>query len=352
MKTTKKSNKSNKNKRSKLTAGKVIGRIFIVIGTTLLAVLIFVLLVVFVLLKGPSSQAAKLFTLSAYETSAIKWVPKIFLTDKEYEAIIHPEKKTDNFKELPTAPQSLLANSNDDSLTSIAIDESLEPIEIIDIVGSTFKGKLMIIHDPTKVQFVTLDSFGGSGLTLSKFIEKYDAIGGTNAGGFEDEGGKGKGGIPDGLVIKDGKIVYGSSSGLYRGVAGFDKDGKLIVGNMTGEQALNQGIINGTNFANGPVLIKDGVRQNDLTSGVNPRTCIGQTYDGSVLLLVAEGRLAESLGATFDDLCDVLEEYGAINAVNMDGGSSSGMYYEGERITKSCSLIGDRPIPTAIVVLK
>ena len=39
--------------------------------------------------------------------------------------------------------------------------------------------------------------------------------------------------------------------------------------------------------------------------------------------MVINGRLASSIGANMIDLCDVMENYGAYNAANLDGGSSS-----------------------------
>lgn len=343
--------KKKKKKRKKLTIGTVIARIFIVLGITLLATLIFVLGAVFILLKGPSKQATRLFALSCHETSAMKWVPGIFLSDAEYNAILNPTAKQDNFNELQ---MSMAYKNSDLQINSDTGDapQKKTGIEIVDIKGATYKGKLMIVYDPSKVTIGSIDSFGGAGLTLSQFLTKYDAIGCTNAGGFQDEGGQGKGGIPDGIVIQDGKIVYGSAGGSYSGFAGFDSEHILHVGTYQGQQAINQGIISGTNFTGGPVLIKDGARQSGFVSGINPRTAIGQTSDGTVLLLAVEGRLADSLGATFDDLADIMESYGAINAVNLDGGSSSGLYYEGERLTRSSSVVGDRPLPTAVIVLR
>ena len=210
----------------------------------------------------------------------------------------------------------------------------------------------MLIHDPSRVQIASIDSFGGVGKTLSEFLEIYNALGCINAGGFEDENGKGKGGIPEGLVIKNGQITYGSAGSRYVDVVGFDADNVLHVGNMSGQEALNLGLVTATNFNNGPVLIKDGERQSGFVSGINPRSAIGQAADGTVILVAIEGRMVDSLGATFEDLTDIMEEYGAVNAGNLDGGSSSGMYYEGERITRSSSVIGDRPLPTAIIVKK
>ena len=61
--------------------------------------------------------------------------------------------------------------------------------------------------------------------------------------------------------------------------------------------------------------------------GVNPRTGIGQRSDGAILMLVIDGRQVSSLGATFADMTDIFLSYGAVNACNLDGGSSSVMMY-------------------------
>lgn len=343
------SKKIRRKKKKKLTPIQIIARIFTVLGVTLGIILLFLIGVLFILLKGPSSEAQKLFTLSCNETSALKWLPGIFISDEELNNILNPTINDDGYAELPMASLSIsLSQDGISDEPSVA----LEPIEIVDIKKSTFKGKLMLVHDPSKVFFGSLDSFGGTGKTLLQFLDKYGAIACTNAGGFIDEGGHGKGGDPDGIVIQDGKIVYGSAGGTYSGFAGFDANHQLHVGTITGQKAMELGIVSGTSFNRGPTLIKEGVRQTDFVSGINPRTVIGQTPDGTVLLLAVEGRLPDSLGATYEDLADIMEEYGAVNATNMDGGSSSGLYYKGERLTRSSSVVGDRPLPTAIMVME
>ena len=363
----------------------LIVRILIVLFTTIGMILLLAVGACFVLLKGPSEKAKELFTLSCNETSAMKWVPGVFLSDDEVQLILNPELKAAREQEgmyyikiegddmdisfvtnEELGSEALLTsinidsegNATGDTPVGTAGDEGLNdaaaedvPVyELVDLIGGTYKGKLLLVHDPSKVQVASITSFGGAGWTLSQFLENYNAIACTNAGGFEDENGKGKGGIPDGLVIRDGQIVYGEAGASYVDVVGFDADNVLHVGNMSGQQALNEGIVNGTSFALGPVLIKDGERQSGFNSGINPRSAIGQTADGTVIMIAIEGRMVDSLGATFEDLADIFEQYGAINAANLDGGSSSGMYYEGERITRSSSVIGDRPLPTAIVV--
>lgn len=346
-------------------------RILIVFFTTILMIVIFAVGVVFVLEKGPSRRATELFALSCNETSALKWVPGMFLSKKEVKAILNPEPEAPSLEgsvikingdkmnivyksSEPEADAMILPYVPTDGETASGdgTTENGPVLELVDLRGGTYKGKMLLVHDPSRVTVGSIDSFGGAGITLSQFLEKYDAIACTNAGGFEDENGKGKGGIPDGIVIRDGQIVYGSAGSSYRDVVGFDADNKLHVGNMTGAQALEEGIINGTSFELGPVLIKDGERQPLPTSGINPRTAIGQTADGTVIMVAIEGRMVDSLGATSADLIDLFEKYGAVNAANLDGGSSSGLYYEGERITRSSSVIGDRPLPTAIIVKK
>ena len=71
-------------------------------------------------------------------------------------------------------------------------------------------------------------------------------------------------------------------------------------------------------------------------SGLNPRTAIGQRADGSVLLFVTDGRgKSGHLGASSGDLIQVMQQFGAVNAANLDGGSSSCMYYDGEYLMTS-----------------
>ncbi len=78
------------------------------------------------------------------------------------------------------------------------------------------------------------------------------------------------------------------------------------------------------------MLIVNGVPNQQVysgNSGYNPRTVIGQRADGVVIIICADGRQAGSLGATYKDMIDLLTAYGAVNACNMDGGSSSVMLY-------------------------
>ena len=178
-------------------------------------------------------------------------------------------------------------------------------------------------------------------------IKNSGAVGGVNAGGFYDPSGGGNGGTPDGIVICDGSLVWGDAS-TGCSVIGFDAEGVLHVGTMTGQSALDAGLVWAVSF--GPALVVNGTPSSGMASGVNPRTAIGQRADGTVLLLVIDGRQVDSLGATFEDLADIMLDFGAVNASNLDGGSSTLMIYNGETLNVCASVYGPRALATAFLI--
>ena len=210
---------------------------------------------------------------------------------------------------------------------------------------------MMVVNDPSRVIVGTSGTYGSSyaGKTVQDMIIENGGIAGTNGGGFEDANGVGNGGTPLGIVIAGGQLKWGSTTKTYE-VIGFDSNNKLVVGNMTGQEALDMGVRDAISF--GPILIVNG-EPTEVTGsggGLNPRTAIGQRADGAVLLLVIDGRQANSLGANYGDLINVMTEYGAVNAANLDGGSSSLLVYNNEVISTCASLYGPRKMPTCIVV--
>ena len=67
---------------------KVFLRTLAVIGVTLLLVLILLLGTCFLALHGPSPAFRSQFAMFAYETSALKWLPRLFLGDEQFDRII------------------------------------------------------------------------------------------------------------------------------------------------------------------------------------------------------------------------------------------------------------------------
>lgn len=87
----------------------------------------------------------------------------------------------------------------------------------------------------------------------------------------------------------------------------------------------------------------------DIAKGRAPRTAIGIREDGSWLLVVVDGRQANSLGMTLEELAELMVKYGAKSAVNLDGGGSSEMVVKGS-IVNSPSDGRERPVGSGIVV--
>ena len=193
------------------------------------------------------------------------------------------------------------------------------------------------------------DYKGEPGINVPGICDKYNATAAINAGGFEDIGGVGDGGTPLGIVMSEGNLKYGNLDETYN-VIGFDKNNVFVIGTMTARDAVNRGIRDAVSF--GPFLIMNGtpLEVTGMGGGLNPRTAIGQRADGAVLLLVIDGRQTHSLGATMNDLINVMLDFGAVNAANLDGGGSTLLYYDGKIQNNVSSIYGARGVPTAILV--
>ena len=283
----------------------------------------------YIILKGPSPALRDMFISTMDETRRFRFIPRIFLTADEYNQLRSVEQ-ADTDVSTDTTLINVVSNeqravSEDGADAYGLVDEDGDGIILTEIKGNGYMGYLTVILDPKRVFVGMPDNYGGVGLTLEQMVQKYDAIGGINAGGFKDDGGGGFGGMPEGLTIIDG-VCYNSDSKSTEGFAGLDTDGILHVGFYTYEDCVANNIVNAVSF--GPILIVNGDPVEPPTSSVNPRTAIGQRADGAILMLVIDGRQVHSIGATYADMIDIMLDYGAINACNMDGGSSTVMYYE------------------------
>lgn len=331
----------------------VLDRIFGFMLVTVLCAGIAGLGLVYVVTKGPSPSLRNDFVMTMQETRRFDFISNLFLTAEEV-AEIRTVKDEDSVT--PTEfDSSLITINTAESLvigdkgveTEFAKDDDGDGIIFEEIKGPGYAGYMLTILDPTRVFVGMPDNYGGVGLTLQEMVAKYGALGGINAGGFKDEGGSGLGGKPEGLTIIDG-VIYGDTNGESM-FCGFDADGIMHVGYYTAWLAEYNGIVSGVSF--GPILIMNGeaVNASSLPSGVNPRTAIGQRSDGAVMMLVIDGRQVHSMGATYQDCMEIMLSRGAVNAINMDGGSSTSMYYQGGYVNKNSSTTGARPLPSAFL---
>lgn len=347
--------------------GRYIGRFALVIFTLLFAVMVNLIAMMAMFCKGPSKSARDLFATTFLETGQMKFVVSLFMDEDEIAEAINHNSLVAMEEELNT---ELIQIKNLPEETVPLAKAVQEDIAIEEITGRTFFAKMMIIKDPSKVFVGTTYPWSEYGKELGVIVDSYDAIAGVNGGLYVSTGNTG--GKPCGLVVSNGEIQFNQCQGI-RGLylIGFNEDNILLIKNIDGmnNQAVEQMVRDekirdavcfqeensdvNNHFV--PLIINQEARQSDgLGSGANPRTAIGQRADGTVLILVTDGRGASGhLGATATDLIQIMQEYGAVNAANVDGGSSSSMYYDGAYEMTSVTFYyanSSWKLPTAFVV--
>ena len=236
---------------------------------------------------------------------------------------------------------------NADSDSAKSDDADSEPVEIttesyeedgLDVTLTT-----EYIYN-TKVYIATVAGAEGHGLTTglaedsfgrnvteetSDIAARVGAVIAINGDfyGFRDEG----------YVIRNGYLYRDEKSSNDAEDLVVYSDGSMEIikeGDITAQELLDKGAVQVYSF--GPALVEDGevkVSEGDEVGramGSNPRTSIGQTADGSYILVVSDGRTAESEGLSLAQLAEVMKNAGCVTAYNLDGGGSSTMYYNGE----------------------
>lgn len=286
------------------------------------------------------------------------WAPYTFLPEEKLEAL---KQQIRNPVVINSADETTNTPKDEpvDEPSAVAIPEvkkELIEIEEIDEKRSNyyFKGKIMYISDPKRVQLL-VSNRKDRGELLDEFVKKHNALGIVNASGFSDPDGYGNGVKAFGLLIKDGKILQNYNAKGGETALGITFDGKLITGNYTAQQLVDMGVKDAMSFrpqliVNGKNLFADKPAK---SWGIQPRTAIGQKEDGTIVFVVIDGRQpGHSIGASMNDIAELLTERGVVTAMAMDGGSSSMMLHNNEAITKtSCPYYRGRYLPNAWAVI-
>ena len=326
--------KRRKPKSESLTKGKIAGRIAIAVASVLLFAIIALYGLCFTIAKGPSETVRNLLVLSAKQASATKWVPGLFLDSDTIDEIMANSAKVET--DVMSIEDYYSSSAEDGENTEI--DEwanAKDGMIFKTLKGSTYTAYMLIVNDPSRVYVGTSsDNYSTSqrGKTIFDATADNGAIAAINGGEFQDSGGVGTGSHPIGLTYSEGECVW--NDGTKRTFIGFDENHKLIaVEGMTKAEADELGIRDAVSFQTGNVLISsDGENVTfyyaEGNNGTAQRTAIGQRADGAVIMLVTDGRTASSLGATHNDVIDIMVEHGAVTAAMLDGGSSAMMYYE------------------------
>ncbi len=316
---------------------------------------------------------AVIFGLVVINTEEFKtfWIPTAMTTMSHkylaytlYKPDIINEIMNENYIEKPTEEINLndivIGDTSEKKHYSSKYEEELytrtpgnDLYKIIRIEEKKFKGYLTVIYDPSDVTLAVSTKLGKMGQKVSTLEKNNGGYVGVNGGGFEDLDGWGNGSIPYGAIIKDGQLIWNHPGGSGE-LIGFTKDHKMYLTSKSPEEAIQDGMVDAVEF--GPNLIVNGKVakiHGDGGWGTAPRTVIAQRKDGIVLFLIIEGRLpGYSIGATMNDVIEILLRYKAYNAANLDGGASSTMSVNGKLFNKPSAggEYGGRTVSNAWIV--
>ena len=301
----------------------------------------------FMLYYGPFDNVKKSMVSAIMQTRTHQYFATIFLSDKKISKILNRDS-TD-------LGGWVNIISEEQHVTDIKISKNQDDsIERYDISGKRFDAYVLEIKDPARIKVAYTKKLGKEGQRTSQMAEDRDAIAAVNGGGFTDKSDDGKlwagtGAYPTGFVISNGQVIYKDlGENAKTSVMAMTKEGILVVGDKSLLELKRMGVTEAISF--GPPLIVNGKPQKGLDPGPNPRTAIGQKQDGTIVLVVADGRQGLKLGASLKDIQEVLIKYGAWNATNLDGGSSSTMYYNGKVINEPSDPLGERAVASAVYV--
>ncbi|MGN0443488.1 MAG: phosphodiester glycosidase family protein [Acutalibacteraceae bacterium] len=133
---------------------------------------------------------------------------------------------------------------------------------------------------------------------------------------------------PSGLCVKNARTVANPQSS--RNFIATLKDGSHIITSLKESPDILKGILHAASGLQ--MIVKDGkifdyAPLEPFSFTRHPRTAVGVRKDGSVILIVVDGRIPDySNGASLVDLAKLMISLGADRAINLDGGGSSAMY--------------------------
>ncbi|MFL0194251.1 M56 family metallopeptidase [Clostridium sp. WILCCON 0269] len=251
-----------------------------------------------------------------------------------------------------TNPRNITAVYNNN------IQKTFNNIEELSIQSRTFKGKILVIKNPSKVEVGYTKELLKNNKTTGELAGENTALCAINASYISTEDDiNSKRTLPEtdfGIIIHNGNVVYNNPGNVrYCNIAGFTDKNVLISGQYSIEDLKKMNVTEAVNSQ--ASLIEKGkplLKEDEQLAGIDPRTAIAQRKDGTVLMAVIDGRSVDSVGGSLFQLQQVLLENGAYTAAVLDGGSSSTMYYKGNIINKPAYAKGQRPVSSIFMIGK
>ena len=216
--------------------------------------------------------------------------------------------------------------------------------ELYKLIGlniDNYRAYLIVIYDPSTIKLMTSQKFNtidNSGLErILDMSKRYNAIVGINGGGFVDIHTAID--IPVGYVIKNGIKIWGDDTRIGE-LIGFNKDNTLTLVKSTADDAIKNGMRDAIEF--GPFLIVNGketINSKWMYDARASRVIIAQREDGIAFFLVTNGG-SYGNGPRMKEIVNVLNNYGAYNAANLDGGASTQLVINNKLYTTTHNIKG------------
>ena len=235
-----------------------------------------------------------------------------------------------------------------------------EEIMLVRVEGSGYRGVLAIAKDPARLNVENSSGVGQFGQLTGTIAQAHNGILATTCSGFIDidnqgNWGNGNGGLIAGYAMSNGHgygnhYVSNPNFQYYR--LEIHTDNRIYIKKV--DKEVSEDCRDATEFQP-PIIIDGEMLQNDYWVELNPRVCIGQSDKYEMLLLVVEGRIYTEgiLGTDVNECARILQKHNAMQAMNVDGGTSAMMWYDGEYVIRGSNpntrYTGSRPVPNAFV---
>lgn len=336
-------------------------------GVTLLYVISIIPFVT--VLYGPNPTFKNWLVTTAMRTMNHKYIAQIFYGENEINETMDNNQVIETGEETDTSLIYVESDIQTEEITiknvkrtykneydrAVLEHEADQKYKMIRFTVNGQDAYLAVVYDPSMLHVTFSSQIGDRGEYVTSMAKRTNALVAVNGGGFEDVNQVGTGGIPVGVSISNGEIVSDSQYIPGQGLIGFNEDNVLVLyHDKTAQEAIDLGVRDGV--SNGPFLIVNGqpaeIRGNG-GWGYAARTAIGQRADGIILLLVVDSNETRTNGASMADLTQIMQNYGAVNAANLDGGTSAVMVEQGNLISDpiSSNLVHrTRPVVDAITV--
>ena len=285
-----------------------------------------------ILLYGPYSGFRDWLITTAMTTMTHQWIAYLFYDQATIDAVM-ANNKVDEIQE-DTDTNAIVVGVQEEKTYENEYEKAIleknnpnDTYKIIEISGKGYSGYLAAIYDPSKIHTLVTSKIGSSGQYLTTMAKNNKAVVAINGGGFDDPNYSSNAANPLGITYSKGKLMTSYYYAGAGGIIGFDTNDKLVLSSKCTEQSAKTLKIRDA-VTCGPFLIVNGKASGVVGNGgwgTAPRTAIGQRKDGIVLFLVVDGRTVKRPGADMDDLIEIMQNYGAYNAANLDGGTSTAM---------------------------